>query len=151
MSLPEISLGIPLTWGTIPRLVNLVGPAKARRLTILCERVGTTDALAMGLIDELSARGKTVALARTLAARVLAMPRHAVRMSKEACNAYANRGASATTFMAHDQLLLAAASPESKSARQMFLLSRAGATPGRSRAPSGRRGNARRRPGPAPI
>ena len=25
VSLPEISLGIPLTWGTLPRLVNLVG------------------------------------------------------------------------------------------------------------------------------
>ena len=27
VSLPEIALGIPLTWGTIPRLVNLLGPA----------------------------------------------------------------------------------------------------------------------------
>jgi enoyl-CoA hydratase/carnithine racemase len=27
VSLPEIALGIPLTWGTLPRLVNLVGPA----------------------------------------------------------------------------------------------------------------------------
>ncbi|MSQ64614.1 MAG: enoyl-CoA hydratase/isomerase family protein, partial [Betaproteobacteria bacterium] len=30
VSLPEISLGIPLTWGTLPRLVNLVGPARAK-------------------------------------------------------------------------------------------------------------------------
>ena len=29
VSLPEISLGIPLTWGMLPRLVNLVGPARA--------------------------------------------------------------------------------------------------------------------------
>ncbi len=150
VSLPEISLGIPLTWGTIPRLVNLVGPAKAKRLTILCERVPARAALEMGLVDELSAPGKAVAVARALAARVLTMPRHAVRMSKEACNACANQGAQATSFMAHDQLLLAAASPESKAAREAFLLRRQVATQERSRAQPARRGSARRRPGPAP-
>jgi enoyl-CoA hydratase/carnithine racemase len=30
--LPEISLGFPLTWGTIPRVVNLAGPAAAKRI-----------------------------------------------------------------------------------------------------------------------
>ena len=39
VSLPEIALGIPLTWGTLPRLTSLVGPARAKRLTILCERL----------------------------------------------------------------------------------------------------------------
>lgn len=150
VSLPEIALGIPLTWGTIPRLVNLIGIAKAKRLTILCERVPARTALAMGLLDELSAPGAAMKAALALAARVLAMPRHAVRMSKEACNAYAGRGASATSFMAHDQLLLAAASPESKAARAAFLLKRRSATPAPARAPSGRRDSARRRPGPAP-
>ena len=51
VSLPEIALGIPLTWGTIARLVNLLGPAKAKRLTILCERITAPEALAMGLVD----------------------------------------------------------------------------------------------------
>lgn len=150
VSLPEIALGIPLTWGTIPRLINLVGPAKAKRLTILCERVPARTALDMGLIDELSAPGKAVAVARTLAARVLAMPRHAVRMSKEACNAYANQGAQATSFMAHDQLLVAAASPESRVAREAFLLRRPDATPARSRAQPVRRGSVRPRRGRVP-
>jgi enoyl-CoA hydratase len=39
VSLPEIALGIPLTWGAIPRLTALVGPSRAKRLTILCERL----------------------------------------------------------------------------------------------------------------
>ncbi|TAK40864.1 MAG: enoyl-CoA hydratase/isomerase family protein [Betaproteobacteria bacterium] len=150
VSLPEISLGIPLTWGTIPRLVNLVGPARAKRLTILCQRVAAPAALRMGLIDELCAPRKAHAAARALAARVLAMPRHAVRMSKEACNAYANRGAQATSFMAHDQLLLAAASAESRAARDAFLKRRPVATRARSRAQPGRRDSVRRRPGRAP-
>src|SRR5918999_6043988 len=51
VSLPEISLGIPLTWGTLPRLVNLLGPARAKRLAILCERVGADEAATLGLVD----------------------------------------------------------------------------------------------------
>ena len=47
VSLPEIALGIPLTWGAIPRLTALVGPSRAKRLTILCERLGAADALAL--------------------------------------------------------------------------------------------------------
>ena len=60
VALPEISLGIPLTWGTLPRLVNLVGPARAKRLAILGERVGAEPALAMGLVDELCDPGKSI-------------------------------------------------------------------------------------------
>jgi enoyl-CoA hydratase/carnithine racemase len=121
VSLPEISLGIPLTWGTIPRLVNLVGASKAKRLTILCERVPAPDALAMGLVDYVSEPGKALEKAREVAAAVLAMPRHSVRMSKESANAYANLGAQATGYMAHDQLMLASASPESLAARDSAL------------------------------
>ena len=121
VSLPEIALGIPLTWGTIPRLVNLVGPAKAKRLTILCERVAAQDALAMGLADYLAEPGGAISLAQQVAAQVLEMPRHSVRMSKETANAYANLGAQATSYMAHDQLMLSAASPESAAAREKAL------------------------------
>src|SRR6185436_19603434 len=60
VSLPEISLGIPLTWGTLPRLVNLVGPAQAKRLSILCERVLADEALAMGLVDWLAPKGEAL-------------------------------------------------------------------------------------------
>lgn len=117
VSLPEIALGIPLTWGTIPRLVNLVGLAKAKRLTILCERVPAPEALAMGLVDYIAEPGKALARAEKVAASVLEMPRHSVRMSKETANAYANLGAHAASYMAHDQLMLSAASPESAAAR----------------------------------
>jgi enoyl-CoA hydratase/carnithine racemase len=121
VSLPEISLGIPLTWGTLPRLVNLVGPAKAKRLAILCERVGADAALAMGLVDEICEPSHALEAARRLAEAVLEKPRHSVRMTKETVNAYAAMGAHAVSYMAHDQLELAAASPESREARDQAL------------------------------
>jgi enoyl-CoA hydratase/carnithine racemase len=125
VSLPEIALGIPLTWGTLPRLVNLVGPARAKRLTILCERVPADQALATGLADWLAPPGKALITARAIAAKVLALPRNSVRMSKESINAYASIGAHAASHMAHDQVQLAAGSAEAKAAREAFALRRA--------------------------
>lgn len=121
VSLPEISLGIPLTWGTVPRLVNLLGPAKAKRLTILCERFAAPQALALGLLDYTAPSGGALALAREVAARVLSMPPAVVRMSKESVNAVATALNHAAGYMAHDQIALAAASEESQAARQAAL------------------------------
>ena len=121
VSLPEIALGIPLTWGTIPRLVNLLGPAKAKRLTILCERFNAADALDIGLIDYVAPKGRALAKAHAVAAQTLAMPAAAVRMSKESANAAATALNHATGYMAHDQIALAAASPESRAARAAVL------------------------------
>jgi enoyl-CoA hydratase/carnithine racemase len=121
VSLPEISLGIPLTWGTLPRLVNLVGPARAKRLAILCERVSAADALAMGLVDEICEPGSALATSNELIQKVLDKPKHSVMMTKETVNAYASLGAHAVSHMAPDQLELAAASPESRAARAAAL------------------------------
>src|SRR5262245_14955699 len=126
VSLPEISLGIPLTWGTLPRLVNLVGPARAKRLAILCERIPAADALAMGLVDYTAPSGKSLAAARALAKQVLALPRVWVRMTKEPVNAYAALGAHAASHMAHDQVQLASASADARAARAAFARRRTG-------------------------
>ena len=121
VSLPEISLGIPLTWGTLPRLVNLVGPARAKRLAILGERVDAETAQAIGLVEEVSDSGKALQVAEELLSKALDKPKHSVMMTKETVNAYASIGAHAASHMAVDQLELAAASPESRKARETAL------------------------------
>lgn len=121
VSLPEIALGIPLTWGTLARLTALVGPARAKRLTILCERIGAAQALALGLVDYTAPKGQALATARAVAAQTLAMPAAAVRMSKETINAQANALHHLGGHMAHDQIMLAAASAESRAAREAAL------------------------------
>jgi len=124
LSLPEIALGIPLTWGAIPRLTALVGPARAKRLTILCERLAAADALAMGLVDQVTPPGGALAGATALAQQVLAMPAAAVRMSKATVNAVATAGHLAAGHMGLDQLMLAGASAESQAARAAALKKR---------------------------
>jgi enoyl-CoA hydratase/carnithine racemase len=74
----------------------------------LCERIGAPEALAMGLVDCVSDKGQALARAQALAAQTLAMP------AATALN-------HATSYMAHDQIALAAASPESRAARDQAL------------------------------
>lgn len=132
--LPEIALGIPLTWGTLPRLVNLAGPANAKRLAMLCERVPARAALAFGIVDWLAPPGRATAQARRIAARALALPQTSLRMTKESIHAYSTIGAHAASHMAHDQVQLAAASAEARAAREAFLLrAKKAATRARSR------------------
>jgi enoyl-CoA hydratase/carnithine racemase len=120
VSLPEIGLGLPLTWGTIPRLVALGGPAIAKRLTILCERVNAQDAATMRLVDYVCPAGGALEQAQLVAAQVLKQPRAVVRMSKETANAAAYALAHVASYAGADQFTLAAASAESRTARERF-------------------------------
>ena len=36
---PEVKIGLNLQWGALPRLITLVGPARAKRITIMCEKM----------------------------------------------------------------------------------------------------------------
>ena len=99
------------------------------------ERIPAGEALALGLADWVAPPGKALRVAREVAMRVRALPRNSVRMSKESINAYASIGAHAASHMAHDQVQLAAASPEAKAAREAFALKRkTAASPAGSRA-----------------
>jgi len=120
VSLPEIALGLPLTWGTLPRLIALTGPARAKRLTILCERVGAAAALQMALVDYVVPSGTAFDKAQEIAARVLTMPQPSVRMSKETINATAYALAHLASHAGADQFNLASGSEEATTARRRF-------------------------------
>ena len=120
ISLPEIGLGIPLTWGTLARLVALAGPATAKRLTILCERIEATEAKSMGILDYVVPQGQALDKALAIAAQVQDKPQAVVRMSKETINATAFTLAHLASHAAADQFTLAAKSDESRAARARF-------------------------------
>jgi enoyl-CoA hydratase/carnithine racemase len=120
ITLPEIGLGIPLTWGTLPRLIALAGPARAKRLTILCERIDAAEMAGMGLADYVVEPGTTLDEARRVGQRVLEMPQAAVRMSKETVNATAYALAHLASHAGADQFNLAAQSAEAAAARARF-------------------------------
>lgn len=106
MRLPEVSLGINMSWRSVPGLVSLTGPARAKRFVIFGEAADAEACVAWGLADELAPTGMAYARAREWAAQVSALPPLPVRMTKEAVNATAGANYYAASFMDRDQFLL---------------------------------------------
>lgn len=121
LRLPEIPLGMNMSWHAVPRLVSLIGPSRAKQFVLFGDKVEAETALAWGLADEVVADGGALAAARTWAEKVAALPPNAVRMSKGAVNAAANALHQATTFMDLDQYALATTSEDYREAIKAFL------------------------------
>ena len=104
---PEVSLGLSMSWSTIPRLVNLVGPARAKQILCLAnDRITSQDALAWGLVQVVVPDGEAEAHARTLAERAAAMPPVPLRMTKASVNAVAAACSAAVVHMDTEEVML---------------------------------------------
>jgi len=103
---PEVKIGLTLQMQAIPRLVSLVGPARAKRIVMLCEKLPAETALEWGLVEEVTPPGEDIAAAMRMAEAACAMPSAIMTMSKEAINAVANSNLHATSFMDADVSML---------------------------------------------
>jgi enoyl-CoA hydratase len=126
MRLPEVPLGMNMSWRTLPRLVALAGPARAKRYVIFGEPADAATCLDWGLCDELAAKGGALEAARALAQKVAALPPLPVRMTKEAVNAIAAATAQASIYMDRDQFLLATRSADYREGIRAFREKRPG-------------------------
>jgi len=124
LRLPEIALGMNMSWGALPRVTALVGPARAKRFAILCEPCDADQALGWGMIDEKTPAGGALAAARAWAAKVAALPPLPVRMTKEAINAQAGALFRATSAMDRDQWMLTAETSDFREGGAAFLQKR---------------------------
>ncbi|MGB2695664.1 MAG: enoyl-CoA hydratase/isomerase family protein [Dehalococcoidia bacterium] len=86
-SIPEVELGLPLSWNALPRLARAVGHAKALELTVLCERFSASEAHAWGLVTHLVPDSQELQKAREIAGKVVAMPALPVALTKASMNA----------------------------------------------------------------
>ena len=117
---PEVKIGLNLQWGALPRLTSLVGPARAKRICILCERMNAETALDWGLVEEVSADGEAAECALELARTAAEMPAVAVSMVKEAVNATVNALHRTASYADADQSQLSAASQDARGASERF-------------------------------
>ena len=117
---PEAKIGLNLQWGALPRLINLVGPARAKRICILCEKMDAATALSWGLVEEVAPDGQALEAALGLAQAAAEMPQVAVTMIKEAVNATATALNKAVSFADADQSQLTAGTQDANSARERF-------------------------------
>lgn len=84
---PEVALGILPSWGGTQRAVRLLGPARAKELILLRERVDAQEALSLGLVTEVVATGQALQRAFELAERLSGLPRLAVSVTKQVIDA----------------------------------------------------------------
>ena len=118
---PEVERGFNMSWGAVPRIVNLIGPARAKRLIALAQKLDAPEALTWGLIDEIAPQGDTLKAAQALATRAAALPPVALRQCKASIDAYANALSGVASHADHDQFALSHQSKDAAEAVAAFL------------------------------
>lgn len=112
LRLPEVPLGMNMSWRSLPKIVALAGPSRAKQFVMFGEAADTARCMDWGFADEAVAAGGALAAARRWADKVAALPPLPVRMTKEAVNAVSAATAQASIYMDRDQFLLASSSQD---------------------------------------
>lgn len=109
---PEIERGMNMSWGSVPRFVNLCGPARTKRIVVLAERLDARRCEQWGLADAVCDKGTAAERAMDLARRVAELPPVQVRMVKQGCDTAAKALNATASAMDRDQFLLALTSDD---------------------------------------
>jgi enoyl-CoA hydratase len=120
MRLPEIPLGMNMSWNSVPRITTLIGPSRAKRFVIFGEAIDGPTCLLWGLADEIVNKGEARGTALAWATKISALPPVPVRMTKEAVNAQATAIHLACSFADRDQFLLASRTEDYQEAVAAF-------------------------------
>ncbi|WP_416897350.1 MAG: enoyl-CoA hydratase/isomerase family protein [Minwuia sp.] len=117
----EIERGMNMSWNSVPRFVNLCGPARTKRLVVMAERVGAEQAKEWGLADELTPKGGAFDKAMVMAERIASLPPVQVRMLKKDVDVAAKALNHAVSFMDADQFVLSQTSEDYREGVESFL------------------------------
>ncbi len=105
--IPEVELGMNMSWGSIPRLVALMGPARTKQAVILAsDRISSAEALEWGLVEKVVEDGHAFAAAMQFAERIALQPPLPVRMVKTSVNRVTHALADVAAHMDVDQNVL---------------------------------------------
>lgn len=115
IQIPEVPLGFNYGWNSIPRMVNLIGPARTKRVVVMGEKISAPTALDWGLADYIAEDGNALLRAREIAQRCLALPQMPVQFTKRSINALANQSLDATSHADMAQILLCLQSAKASS------------------------------------
>ncbi|KCZ93854.1 enoyl-CoA hydratase/isomerase family protein [Hyphomonas johnsonii] len=121
---PEVERGMNMSWGSIPRFVALVGPARTKRIAALCEKIGAGMALDWGLCDHVVPAGTAMARAREIAEAAAALPPTALKSVKQDVNVAALALARATGHRDLEAFALMQQSDDFKEGVSAFLKGR---------------------------
>jgi len=103
---PEVGIGMNLSWVALPMCVNLIGPARAKKMVILAKREKAETLLAWGFLDDVVPATGLMKSAHAMADQFAAKPPVAAQMVKRSVNAIASALDQAIMHMDADQFLL---------------------------------------------
>ncbi len=90
---PEVDLGLPLTWAAIPRLIHEIGAARAREIILMCDEIDATRAERWGVVHRVVPSDRLDATVDAWSRRIAEKPEVAVHMTRTQLRAYAARAA----------------------------------------------------------
>jgi enoyl-CoA hydratase/carnithine racemase len=121
-SIPEVELGIPLTWGAIPRLVREIGPALTKELVMTCREFGPDEAKAAGFLNRVVPAAELDVAVEALVENLLRMPKLALLATKAHTNAVSEAMAGAgRSWSDADGLLAGLRDPECRESGRRYL------------------------------
>lgn len=125
-SIPEVDLGIPLTWGGIPRLIGAIGPAMTKELVMTCRKFDAPEAFRIGFLNRSLPESELDAAVDALAAELALKASHALRSTKRHVNAIVDTATGVDRSWADaDGLVTALTDEECAQARRDYLERRA--------------------------
>jgi enoyl-CoA hydratase/carnithine racemase len=125
LRVPEIGLGMNMSWQSVPRMLHLIGPARTKQAVILADqRISAAEAYEWGLVEELADPGGSFEAAMTLAAKIAEQPPLSVAMTKLTVNRLAHALDDLASHMDVDQFALASFSEDHKEGVAAFLARR---------------------------
>ena len=123
-SLPEVALGVPLTWGGTHRLLMDLGLAKCKELILTGRAMRAAEAHACGFINARAGSHEQLSgIVDDLAGAIASRPRHAVTLTKRGANAIAARmvGLEAAAYSDASVLAAGMGDAEGQQAREAYV------------------------------
>jgi enoyl-CoA hydratase/carnithine racemase len=122
MRVPEIGLGMNMSWQSIPRMLHLIGPARTKQAVVLADqRISANEAYEWGLVEQVADPGKAFEAAMAMAEKVAAQPPLSVAMTKLTVNRLAHVLDDLASHMDVDQFALASLTEDHKEGVEAFL------------------------------
>jgi enoyl-CoA hydratase/carnithine racemase len=119
---PEIGLGMNMSWQSVPRMLQLIGPARTKQAVILADqRISAAEALDWGLVEQVTEPGESLAAAMAFAEKIAAQPPIPVAMTKLTVNRLAGALDDLASHMDLDQYALAGMTEDRKEGTAAFL------------------------------
>ena len=120
--IPEIGLGMNMSWQSVPRLLHLMGPARTKQAVILADqRISAEEAQAWRLVEEVAEPGSAFGTAMALAEKFANQPPISAAMTTLTINRLTHALDDLTSHMDVDQFALASLTEDHKAGVAAFL------------------------------